>query len=590
MTNAARQCRLIFLLLICLLLPALASAASEPTIRVGITPGGHEPEHVSVFTETKRALEAHFGKDRVSFETIHVDKLTEDVLANRLSFFISTAGLSRRMMNKGTKDLLTITSKRFPDPNHAYGSVFVVRADSPYRKLDDLRGRRLVANRPMGFYGYVAAMGELEARGYDHLGFFSKQIFLDAGSFSVLASLLRGEADAATVPSCFLEDNFPADAPERTALRILEPKPGIMPCRRSTVDYPNWTLSTAPGTSPELAREVMQILLNASAASYYRWSIATDFSAVDELYRNMKTGVYDVLKGWTLKGFWNEYRPWILAGAALLVLLALYSLLLKHLVSRRTAELTRALGRQLELQKEAAAAEERFESLQKVGLIGQMSSMIVHELRQPLSSLSAYIHGLLRLTERPDFDASAARDALFRMAAETQNAENIVNKVRAYARRKPSDKEHLDASEVVKQALTVFLACGRFSGRVLSEVEENLPIFADSMEIELAVLNLLRNAADALHADKTPRPEIRASANKIDGFCFIRISDNGSPLSEKKLQGLGTPLQSTKPSGLGLGLVLVRTIVENHGGKLLFEAGPKGGLSAVIQLPLEKSS
>ncbi|WP_297609594.1 sensor histidine kinase [uncultured Sutterella sp.] len=590
MTNAAPQSRPLFLLTLCLLLPALASAVPEPAIRIGITPGGHEPEHVSVFTETKQALEAHFGKDRVSFETIHVDKLTEDVLANRLSFFISTAGLSRRMMNKGTKDLLTITSKRFPDPNHAYGSVFVVRADSPYRKLDDLRGRRLVANRPMGFYGYVAAMGELEARGYDHLGFFSKQVFLDAGSFSVLASLLRGEADAATVPSCFLEDNFPADAPERRALRILEPKPGIMPCRRSTADYPNWTLSAAPGTSPELAREVMQILLNASDASDYRWSVATDFSAVDELYRNMKTGVYDVLKGWTLKGFWEEYRPWILAGAALLVLLALYSLLLKHLVSRRTAELSRALSRQLELQKVAAAAEERFESLQKVGLIGQMSSMIAHELRQPLSSLSAYIHGLLRMTEKPDFDASAAREALFRMAAETQDAESIVNKVRAYARRKPSDREHLDASAVVKQALEVFRASGRFSGRVLSELEGSLPIFADSMEIELAVLNLLRNAADALHADKTPRPEIRVSAKKADGHCLIRISDNGSPLSEKELRALGTPLQSTKPSGLGLGLVLVRSIVENHGGKLLFEAGPGSGLSAVIKLPLEKTS
>ena len=566
---------------------AAAAFPAEPEIWVGITPGGHEPEHVAVFAETQKALEAHFGRDRVHFETIHVNQLTEDVVANRRNFFISTAGLSRRMMSQGTKDLLTLTSARFPDPNHAYGSVFVVRKDAPYRTIDDLQGSRLVANRPLGFYGYVAAMGELEARGHDHLGFFARQTFLDQGSFAVLQSLLRGDADAATVPSCFLEDNFGELSPEWMELRVLEPQANA-PCLRSTADYPNWTLSASPGTSPELAREVMQVLLNASEKSPYRWSVATDFSAVDTLYRNMKTGVYDVLRHWTLAGFWEAYRPWIMAGAVLLIFLAGYSLILKHLVARKTAELSASLHEQLRLQKTAAAAEARFESLQKVGLIGQMSSMIAHELRQPLSTLTAYIHGLRRMTEKPQFDRETARAALQTMEEESRHAEQIVNKVRSYARRKTSEKQSLNVADIVKQALSVFKASGRFKGAVVAECGGTFLVFADSMEIELAVLNLLRNAADALNDAQVTDPTIRITMGRETNEVQISVADNGPVMAEDAVLQLGTPLQTTKTNGLGLGLVLVRTIVENHGGRLVLEAGSGGGLTATIRLPLEK--
>ena len=564
-------------------------AQEEPLIRVGLTPGGHEPGHAAVFDETRRLLEARFGAGRVRFRVIHTSELMADVMAGRLNFFISTAGLSRRMMSQGTKDLLTITSPRFPDPNHAYGSVFLVRRDSPCTTIACLKGASLVSNRAMGFYGYVAAMGELEARGFDHSRFFSRQIFLDAGSFKVIDALLRGEADAATVPSCFLEDNFAPESPQRAALRVLEPRPGPMPCARSTDDYPNWTLSSAPGVSPELAREVMQALLSSRPESGYRWSVATDFSAVDALYRSMKTGVYDVLKHWTLKGFWERYQQWVLAAGALLALLCGYSLLLKRLVDRRGRELSASLARQLDLQRKAAEAERRFELMQKAGLIGQMSSMIAHELRQPLSSLQAYIHGLLRMTERTTFDRGLARRALFKMAGETESASRIVDKVRLYARRRAPAREQVDAAAVARQALDAFRASGRFAGAIQERRGDGrLPVLADPMELELAILNLLRNAADALKASGRPHPEIRLAVKKDGGLCRITVSDNGPALAPDALRRLGEPLQSAKPEGLGLGLVIVRSIAESHGGRLLLEALPGGGLSAALELPLQE--
>ena len=108
------------------------------------------------------------------------------------------------------------------------------------------------------------------------------------------------------------------------------------------------------------------------------------------------------------------------------------------------------------------------------------------------------------------------------------------------------------------------------------------------MELELAILNLLRNAADALKASGRPHPEIRLAVKKDGGLCRITVSDNGPALAPDALRRLGEPLQSAKPEGLGLGLVIVRSIAESHGGRLLLEALPGGGLSAAIELPLQE--
>ena len=160
--------------------------------------------------------------------------------------------------------------------------------------------------------------------------------------------------------------------------------------------------------------------------------------------------------------------------------------------------------------------------------------------------------------------------------------------MRSYARRKTSEKQSLNVADIVKQALSVFKASGRFKGEVVEECGGTFPVLADSMEIELAVLNLLRNAADALNDAQVTDPTIRLTMRREANEVQISVADNGPVMAEDAVLQLGTPLQTTKANGLGLGLVLVRTIVENHGGRLVLEAGSGGGLTATIRLPLEK--
>lgn len=578
---------------------ALSTSFAQPSaapnlLRVGITPGGHEQSHVQIFDSTRQALENRFGKDKVSFQVIHVDKLTQLIERNEVNFFISTAGMSRRMIPRGSKDLLTITTKRFPDPNHSYGAVFLARTASGYRTIADLQGTTLIANRPGGFFGYIVPMGEIAAQGFNPEKFFARKIFLDAGSFRIIDELLAGKGDVATVPSCFLEDNFPKGHRVWSELRIVGDKGISTPCARSTDDYPNWTLSTAPGTPPELSREIVRVLLAMpDDGTEVRWSIATDFAQTDRLYQHLRSGVYEILRTWDLRRLLEDYLPWVIMFAVLLLILAFNNLILKNLVARRTRELSQLHNREIALEKLARQSEERFESLQKFGIVGYMSSMIAHELRQPLSSIIAYARGLTNMTQAGRMDPGILSEVLDKITSQANRAEAIVERVRQYAKAKSVVKQQMPLLPVIQKAIDTFKLSARFSGRVELTVDTHAADctgLISPMEIELAVHNLLRNASDALATSHVHQPTIcvavSALARDTTRSCRITVADNGILLSASDIERMQQPLESSKPDGLGIGLSLVRTIVENHGGKMEFRAVPAGGLAVTLILPL----
>lgn len=573
--------RLFFLFL---LVYSLIAQGAEPLIRVGMTEGGHEKEHSQVFDETRDALIKKFGKENVSFDLIHVNQLVSKIFSGEVNFFISTTGLSRRLQADGARDLVTLTSKRFPNPNLSYGSVFLTRKDSRISSIADMQEKVLVGNRPLGFYGYVVPIGEIARHGYKPKDFFSKEIFLDSGSHNVLASLLRGEGDVATVPSCFLEDNYPEDHPFRKDLKpinVLESKP----CVRSTPAYPNWAFSSSPGASPEVARDVLKTLLDMPTDSKgYRWSIATNFSGTDQLYKDLKEGMYIILNEWSLKTFFKEYKHWFFSLTVLLICLAGYSALLNYLVRKKTRQLQRSIKHQQVLQKRSRDSEAKFESLQKLGIIGQMSSMIAHELRQPLSTLRLYAQGLQRKLERGEWSIEQSSEVLSKIVTQAERAEQIVQSVRNYAKSKRSEKQEICLTEIVNNALYAFKQSGRFRRNVIVSIAEDIRLFANPMEFELAILNLLRNSADSLASLNHKDPKIELAVRRNGDFAEIEVKDNGVKVSEADLQAAVVPLRSNKENGLGIGLSLVNNIMENHGGSLVLHARKEGGVTAVLSL------
>lgn len=236
-----------------------------------------------------KALEARFGPSNVTIrDRVPLTELGHMLERGEVDYFISTSGVSRRNLSEGSRDLLTITDSRFPDPNKSYGSLFFTRRDSGIKRLKDMRGRTLVANHPNGPYSYLVGMGEIERAGYDATAFFKSQRFLMQSAEDVVQAVLDGRADVGVVASCILEDFFPADSEARRKLEPVALK-ATTPCMRSTDQHPNWTLSAVRGADPETTREVVLTLLGMPASpDGVRWSITTDFQSTDRVFRRLR--------------------------------------------------------------------------------------------------------------------------------------------------------------------------------------------------------------------------------------------------------------------------------------------------------------
>ena len=106
------------------------------------------------------------------------------------------------------------------------------------------------------------------------------------------------------------------------------------------------------------------------------------------------------------------------------------------------------------------------------------------------------------------------------------------------------------------------------------------------LEFELAVFNLLKNAKEALKAQKADEPKVFIKISSGETHCFVDISDNGAVISDSDFERMGSVFKSGKASGLGIGLSIVRSIVQNHNGSLVLERGENGGLVCRIRLPI----
>lgn len=621
-----------------ILTPETAARRNAPgMVRIFVT-AFHAPNgNYAIIRPTLEALKKSFGPERVYAEVFPGGIL--DTKAAHL--VLGSAGTYRRFAHQGTRDIATVVSARGPDPNHAEGAVFVVRSDDGLlTTLEALRGKRLAAVSNHGFAGYEIAMGEVADAGLDPEHLFVESVWTGTMT-AALDTLRRGDADVAVVRTCLLEELREAGV-DLSAFRVLHRKPAGVPeakgfaCVRSTDLYPNWTLFTTPVATPDMAKTAAAtVLAMPPVAEGLGWSVASDFVAVDQLYFKLKIGPYAFLREWSLKRFLDEYR-WAVFAVGLLFFAAVSGAIhMQRLAERRLHDWEVSELR-------AAQADADLRMLEKAGVIGQMSYIIAHELRQPLSSIINYAHGLTRLaeTQKSRIDeaveanaavsnlnvhatsASAAlsriADGLARIRREAETAAGIVGHVRDYAKGKGEDGASDDPvrlDEVLCRAVgevKILRAAAGVPIELRTEVKSesqgdsqsslvsgacapsaaSLTVLGNALELELLFINLLKNAAEAV---REGNPAVRGDAPLVVALVSsereartvtVTILDNGIALDNVALERLGAPLASAKHQGLGLGLTIVKSIVARHHGKITFERQAPAGLAVRVILPV----
>src|SRR5499427_9029211 len=226
--------------------------------------------------------------------------------------------------------------------------------------------------------------------------------------------------------------------------------------------------------------------------------------------------------------------------------------------------------------------------LSRVALMGEMSASIAHELNQPLAGILSNAAAGQRFIDRGDVDQGEIRELLGDIIADSRRASDVVRGIRGMVKKEQLERRSVDLNEVVMDALR--MASGDAvlrSCQLETSLDANLPaIDGDPVQLQQVLLNLVINAFDAMQ-DTVPsrRKVLIATQSNGDGTVRTTVRDHGIGISEEMRERLFDPFFSTKNEGLGMGLAIVRSIVEAHGGTITAENVDDGGARFEFVLP-----
>lgn len=216
----------------------------------------------------------------------------------------------------------------------------------------------------------------------------------------------------------------------------------------------------------------------------------------------------------------------------------------------------------------------------RLSAVGTMASALAHELNQPLTAVANYLEASRDLIDSPDPETKdILREALSEAARQAVRAGEIVRKLRSYVSRGEVDARPVELAPLLADAV----ALSRIS-RDLTDIPINLDlteatarVMGDPIQIQQVVINLIRNAMDALTETPDARIVVRVLPAEADGFVSVEVCDNGPGLSAEMKETIFKPFATTKSQGMGLGLSICQTIVEAHGGTIRALSPPGGG-------------
>ncbi len=211
--------------------------------------------------------------------------------------------------------------------------------------------------------------------------------------------------------------------------------------------------------------------------------------------------------------------------------------------------------------------------------MGEMASGLAHELNQPLTAIANYMKGCRRLLQDVEHPQRATiQDALDKAADQALRAGQIIRRLRDFAARGETEKKVERVVKVVEEASALALVGARELGvRVRQEVDPGVDlVLADRVQIQQVLVNLFRNALEAMEA--TERRELVVTISPAaDAMVEVGVADTGHGIKPEILPRLFDPFVTSKANGMGVGLSICKTIIEAHGGKMWVEPNPVGG-------------
>ena len=286
---------------------------------------------------------------------------------------------------------------------------------------------------------------------------------------------------------------------------------------------------------------------------------------------------------------WDRYRTWIITGFSICILQALLiSGLLANLVKRRRAERFLRYA-----EKEARHHREQINQLSRVSVLGEMTASLAHELSQPLSGIVSNANTGMRLIDRGKEDPATLREILLDVEADGRRAHEIIHNVRNTIKKGDPIRRPINLNELVTKVVHVVRPDAvAHSCEIETSLAKDLPLIeVDPIQIQQVLVNLVSNALDAMRQTLPDRRKVEIStAGNGENEVRLSVRDHGTGISNEVHERLFDHFFTTKAQGLGMGLAIVRSIVESHGGKIQTENVTDGGARFYFTLPVTKKT
>lgn len=497
------------LLILCGLISAYGQASELksllPPVRLAVVNSFGSNLSVRYFNDTVNAIARAVAPRRLVVQFYDQEVFLQAAQVKGFDLAIASSGLTALMTDASSASaLLTVINSRTPDPNQANGGVIVVRSDrEDINCLADLKGKTVAVSSTKAFAGFLAVMGEIQSEGLNPNRLFKSVTATHKPMTELVKQVVNKEVDVAFIASCLLE-NMEADGviPKGCLKVVNEKKDENFYCKHSTRLYPGWILSAQPTLESKTLRKIMEALLQLppgkEEGSY--WTVATDYDQMNLLLERMEVRyLEDRTIGWILMRY---YRWYFIIGCGLLLLFILNWAYLAFAVRRKTAQLHRKIEENREYERENRKITERIEALEKAKSIGIISAMVAHELKQPLGAINNYSEAILRQLKRGKKPAEEIlTEAFSEIKSESQRASDIVGYcriLRNIGRKEPRERKCFDLEAAVSRTIRLMKRLGRLNSKCTLSGAKNVLVFADPLNVDLVLMNLLKNAEEAV--------------------------------------------------------------------------------------------
>jgi signal transduction histidine kinase len=279
-------------------------------------------------------------------------------------------------------------------------------------------------------------------------------------------------------------------------------------------------------------------------------------------------------------GIWDLYRTQILA--AIVVILAQTLLILWLIYEQRRRHLA-------EIQSRNAMAD--LTRMDRAARAGLLSASMAHEVNQPLVGISMQAVGALHWLRAEPPNLEKVGISLQRIADDSSRAADVITSIRALFKKGSAiRKRPISINRVIRNALAILRVDLEGRGVMLqTQLDERLPLVeGDEVQLQQLVINLIMNAAESMQASRLRLLTVKSGGSDSE-VLYVSIEDTGTGIDPDKISQIFNPLFTSKPSGMGMGLSICHSIIENHGGQIWASRGVNGGSIFQFELPINSN-